>query len=314
MKTYQYKKIVDEITTQLNNDRKFASIIEARAVVSGVLGIPVKPGTAEAKLVDELIERAVIKAAQVIVGKGESKLETFRQLVNLYQRQPILSSKSSDSVAKQAYSTPVPIGYLIGVLAGITSETTVYEPTAGNGALLLLANPKLTHANEIDDFRAEWLEQLGYFTTREDAVYYNPGRYIVDVAIANPPFGKLKIHPPLFDRFVPQQIDQAIALMALQTIKPQGNAALILAGCKVRGNRSNAYNSFAKRSFYYYLYNSYNVIHHVTIDGELYSRQGAGYPIDLIAIEGIGKSDLPLPAVSPPAIYTNFQDLETFFN
>ena len=59
----------------------------------------------------------------------------------LLQRQPNLSVRSSTSVLQQAYSTPIPIAYLASALAGIDGKTTVYEPTAGNGALLIGANP-----------------------------------------------------------------------------------------------------------------------------------------------------------------------------
>ena len=78
---------------------------------------------------------------------------------------------TSTSVLQQAYSTPVPIAYLTGKLAGIDAETTVYEPTAGNGALLLLANPGKAIANEINPQRAAALRSQGFIVTEHDAVH-----------------------------------------------------------------------------------------------------------------------------------------------
>ena len=75
-------------------------------------------------------------------------------MVGLYERQPTLGSRSSTSILRQQYSTPLPIAYLTAELVGIDSSTTVYEPTAGNGALLLTADPAKVTANEIDAERA----------------------------------------------------------------------------------------------------------------------------------------------------------------
>jgi hypothetical protein len=77
-------------------------------------------------------------------------------------------------------------------------------------------------------------------------------------------------------------------------MKDDGRAVLILGGInklvKGKEGRSDAYNGKAKREFFHVLYNRYNVTDHFTVAGELYEKQGAGYPIDVIAINGRGKS------------------------
>src|SRR5262249_33545022 len=109
------------------------------------------------------------------------------------------------------------------------------------------------------------------------------------------------------------EIDQAIALQALESMKKNGRAVLILGGlnklAKRRQSRSDGYNSAAKRRFYYNLYQNYNVVDHFTVAGELYEKQGAGWPVDVIVIDGRGKSSRALPAVDVPRVYESFEGL-----
>lgn len=314
------QKLVSTFANHFLTGRDFKTIVEARAEAAIILGEPVRPGTPQAKLVDESIEVGLVQAAQAIVN-SDAPQSVYERLVDLYQRQPTLGTRSSTSIAQQAYSTPVPIAYIASQLAGINQNTLVYEPTAGNASLLIATERSKAIANELDPQRAANLRVQGYLVTQNDATTYLPDQQ-VDVVIANPPFGsiqengKAKIFevPTLGGQgrsFTTTQIDQAIALNALRIMRDDGRAVLILGG--KMGNersRSNGYNSQLSRSFYYTLYNTYNVTRHISIDGDLYSRQGAGFPIDLIVIEGRGKSQLRLPAADVPRIYHSFNELQ----
>ena len=120
----------------------------------------------------------------------QAPLESFDQLVNLYQRQPRLGTRSSTSIQRQQYSTPVPIAYLASQLAEIDDTTTVYEPTAGHGALLMGANPQTTTVNQLDGQRAEDLRRQGFSVTQNDATDFSPDYRSQNVAISDPPFGR----------------------------------------------------------------------------------------------------------------------------
>ncbi|NJN31588.1 MAG: hypothetical protein HC824_15065 [Synechococcales cyanobacterium RM1_1_8] len=146
----------------------YRSIVQARQEAAALLEESVQPGTPLAKQVDEAVEAGLVRAAQALV-QGLSPGDAFEVLVNLYERQPNLSTRSSTSIKEQAYSTPVPIAYLASQLAGIDETTTVYEPTAGHGALLLGATPARVQANEINPQRAADLRLRGYQVTQEDA-------------------------------------------------------------------------------------------------------------------------------------------------
>lgn len=123
---------------------QFATITQARKQAAEILGHEALPGSPEAKLVDESVEAAVVRVARAIIKNSPTTHEAYEQLVDLLERQPKLGVRSSTSVLQKAYSTPIPVAYLASTLAGIDAQTTVYEPTAGHGALLITANPSST--------------------------------------------------------------------------------------------------------------------------------------------------------------------------
>ncbi|NEZ55407.1 strawberry notch C-terminal domain-containing protein [Adonisia turfae] len=304
-------------TNHFQSGQGFATIVAARQFAAEILGEPVRPGTALAKQVDEAIEVGVVRSARQLIAQAETTHQAYDLLVDLLQRQPKLGVKSSTSVLQQAYSTPVPIAYFASMLAGITPETTVYEPTAGHGALLLGATPAQVIANEINPDRYGELATRGYRQlTQEDALVYRPAEQ-VDVVICNPPFGTVVDDNRRTRRFRmydtwTSQIDQVISLNALQAMKPDGRAVLILGGKLGRDTdqRSERYNSRESRAFYHLLYQHYRVTQHLSLHGDLYRKQGAAFPIDVIVINGTGTAERPLPAADVPTIYSSFDDLK----
>jgi hypothetical protein len=294
----------------------FDGILQARkfAHEAGFAGDP--------KSTEEALEFGVVKAARWLIEADAEPAHTYDALVKLYGKQPRLGTRTSTSVRDQAYSTPVPLGYLAQKLAGITDKTTVFEPTAGNGALLTVADPKNTFANEINPDRAENLREQGFdVTTKDAATGFTNVKPTVDRVIANPPFGPVKENgeSKVFDLssiqpgYKTTEIDHVIALRSLEAMKDDGRAVLILGGLNKQvatpEGRSNGYNGKSKREFYLTLYNNYNVTDHFTVNGDLYERQGAGWPVDVIVINGRGKSARALPAVDVPRIYDTWEAL-----
>lgn len=320
------QRLIEAYTTAFVEGDRFTSIVDARKYASEIAGHSIRSGTPEAKLVEEAIEAGLVRAAQAILVEAETTHASFDRLVDLYQRQPNLATRSSTSIRQQAYSTPIPIAYLAGTLAGLTPEKTVYEPTAGHGALILDATPDRAIVNEINPDRAADLRQQGYTVTQQDATEYLPKEQ-VDVVIMNPPFGIVKDAETGQSRewqvrggsatqpYHTTQIDHAITLHALQAMKDDGRAVLILGAPmsnKVGNDRkaSNTYNNTHNRAFFKSLYDNYNVTQHFCIAGNLYGRQGTSFPVDVIVIEGRGKSQRRLPASNLPKIYITFEDLK----
>jgi len=314
---------------------KFENINQARAKIEEITGQKIPPGTNEAKSADEAIEVGVVLAARHIVGQGGKPDQIYDQLVNLYGRQPNLSVRSSESVLHQAYSTPAPLAYIASRLAGINPNTKVYEPTAGNGMLLIGANQENIYANELQPGRAAILEMVlpNANVTDFNAAKTIPGGAVdtgtMDVVIANPPFGvvKDKEGKPITHNahwYDTREIDHAIAFRSLRTMKDNGKAVLIVGGVmgKTDEARVEDYRGKAKRDFYAELYRRYNVVDHFTVSGNLYTKQGASYPVDVIVIDGV-RNGAPLvnekgeiqtaralPAFDLPKVYTTYGQLK----
>lgn len=300
--------------TEFENGRSFASITEARKFAADTTGERFETGTPAAKSLDEAIETAVVQAARSIAARGGDAAAIYQRLVDLYAQQPRLGVRTSTSVEQQAYSTPVPLAFLASRLAGIDQNTTVYEPSAGNGALMIDARATYTQANELNPDRAAAIRAMyrGATVTTSDATEYLPAEQ-VDAVIANPPFGSIRDdtgQSVVFDvdgPYTTREIDHAIAWQALKAMKDGGRAVLIVGSVAKTAQtdkaRADAYNAKAKREFYFKLYGAYNVVDHFTVSGDLYEKQGAGWPVDVVVIEGRGKSALPLPASRAPRQY-----------
>ncbi|MBR5883363.1 MAG: PLxRFG domain-containing protein [Mailhella sp.] len=313
--------IADHFLEQFMAGKAYRSIGEARQEVASLMGLKQKELVRQVKTIDEAIELGVVKAARKIVRSGKPQLEVYRDLVDLYKRQPNLGVRTSTSVAEQAYSTPVPLAYLADVLAGVNESTRVYEPTAGNGALLLTASPENAVVNELNHDRAERLRSLGFDVTEEDASTLQLDED-VDAVVANPPFGTVLMEGGKdkrkfrFRNLETSEIDQAISLNALDELKKDGRAVLIIGG-KHGGEeaRSKKYNTAGQRAFWDTLFRNFNVVDHFTVDGKLYSRQGASYPIDFIVIDGHTPTENPVfPAAKVPQVFDSFESLEVKFN
>ena len=323
--------IADAFRLAFSEGKGFQTILQARKHAEKVTRAPIQPGTEMAKMADEAIELGVVMRARDIVDEGRrdgsSEKAIYDQLVRLYEMQPNLSVRTSTSMRDQAYSTPVPLAYIASRLAGITPQTTVYEPTAGNGALLIEAAPMKTVANEKNPDRFRALISQGFKAMNRDAAEGSTGKNArslndsktFDVIIENPPFGVVKDDDgksqtyKIDERYSTNEIDHAIVMRSLTSMNGDGRAVLIIGGInklvKTREGRSDAYNGKAKREFFLTLYGQYNVIDHFTVDGDLYAKQGAGYPVDVIVINGRGRSARKVPAADVPRIITSWADL-----
>ncbi len=297
----------------------FKNITEARNMVNHTQGTKIKAGTAEAKKLDEQIEQAVVLVGREIVNTDKTTAQKYDALLDLQDRMPNLSVRTSTSMKDQAYSTPLPLAFLASELAGITQKSTVVEPTAGNGALLMGANPANVIANELNETRANFLKQQGFKnTTQKDATTILWQKKEVDSVITNPPFGTLKGRSWTFYDHSTKQIDQAIALQSLKAMKQDGKAVLILGSINDRSvkesYRKAQYRIRVKAGFYKALYDNYNVVDHFSVAGKMYAKQGAAWPVDVIVIHGKGKSSKVLPGVTPPAYIKTYDELKGKLN
>jgi hypothetical protein len=273
-----------------------ASNTDVKKFVAGLYGVSASDLTPEKgyshKKVQEAVEASIVRYARQIIERGRdedrSSEQVFKQLQTLYENQPGLTSRTGTSIKGQAYSTPAPLAFLVSELADIDEDTQVYEPTAGTGMLLVGADPGAVVANELDPTRLALLKDQGFGTvTNVDA---RTAQYagISDAVVMNPPFGKhekTKIEGYKFTR-----IDHIIIANALKAMKKDGRGVMIFAAPGREGKYSDTDWVFGN-----YIYRNYNVIGDFEVSGDLYRRQGAGWPVRIIAVHGREKSEKSPP-------------------
>lgn len=243
--------------------------------------------------IKELTELAIVNIAREIAQGVGTVEEKYEKIVELYNNQMILSHRTSQSIMLQQYSTPAPIGYLMGVYCGLPDLHIkggyAFEPSAGNGLLTIAAEPERVYVNEIDYTRNRNLKTQGFANVfNRDATA--PFSYIdlqgtFQAVLTNPPFGILDKAID-YNTFPITVLDHLMALRALDTMAFDGKAAIIIGG-HTKWDNLGRIQKGKNRIFFNYLYRHYNVEDVIQIDGHrLYTRQGTGFPVRLILING----------------------------
>ncbi len=265
------------------------------------------------KEAQEMLEAAIARHSRDVVASNHNgDASTFNQLVEAYNKQPNLNIRTSTSVENQAYSTPAPLAFVAAKMANIGKNTTVYEPTAGNGMLLITAMPENATVNEMESTRFNNLKEQGFNAHQGDALKAIENGVVKpasqDAIITNPPFGSIKENGKTVkievDGYKIGKIDHLIAVEALKAMKPNGTAAIIIGADMVQGGISTD-----DRIFFNWLYANYNVVGHFEVDGKLYSRQGASWPVRVIIVHGKQASDKNSPVTGAIPRYDNWKDV-----
>lgn len=239
--------------------------------------------------VKELTELAIIRLAREIAQGQGSVQEKYEQIIRLYNHQPNLSHRSSQSMIYQQYSTPAPISYLAGAWCKVDNEpASVFEPSAGNGLFTIAFLPPQVQVNEIDSFRRSVLLTQGYkkVTDLDSSVPANFSSLEseFDIVVSNPPFDKLTSDVS-FNGTEFGVLDHIMAAIALETMKPDGRATIIVGG-HTEYDELGRVKAGKNRKFINYLHKHFHVEDIINIDGKLYSRQGTSFNIRLILIKG----------------------------
>ena len=252
----------------------------------------------------------------------------LRKMIHFwYNVQPTYAySDSSKEIYKQ-YSTPCPIGAIVAQYTGMDSARRIFEPSAGNGLLLVGADPLKTHANEIDKTRLKSLEFLEFDTiTSYNATEPFPSELekAFDVVVTNPPFSRWEEEK--FDKeYVIRtyfhshvglarniRLEHVMSGLALHTMKDKGRAAIIIMGHLYFG----ADGLIGKyRPFFNWLFRHYHVDDVINMNSfKLYNKQGAIEKTMLMLVSGRkSKPDGVAPQESQaPHLYdlvNSFQEL-----
>ena len=290
----------------------FRSILDLRKLAKES-GIEVNDNGKTDILLQELVEDGLVRAARQLVASGKygdaKSKATYDAIVHLYEIQPTIAQRSSNRIAMQQYSTPLPMAFVADMFAYEPNMRSILEPTAGNGMLVFAVPAEKVHANELDETRLANLHlQEFQEVTSQDATEPFGGGKRYDAIIANPPFGSREERE--YDGKMIAGLDPQITLNALASMKDSGKAAIIIGG-----NMEYADNGSVKdkKAFWSYLYDHYNVKGVVDMDGQLYRKQGTTYPTRMILIDGRrSEAEREQTTIYPPIQQNAIAKVNTF--
>ncbi|MEZ4921884.1 MAG: JAB domain-containing protein [Crocinitomicaceae bacterium] len=294
-------KFVHALWTGEKNNRRYIEKI------AGEFGITDKTK------IKELSELGIVMATRELASRNEVVQDKFDNIVGLYQRQVNLSFRTSQSILLQQYSTPAPIAYLMGIYCGIDKGMRAFEPSAGNGLLTIAAKPENVTVNEIDLVRRQNLLEQGYkkVIAQDASQPFHQYQKSFDAVLTNPPFGRLG-EPVSYATYKIYDLDHLMALIALDTMKDDGKAAIIIGG-HTKYDAQRRIQKGKNRIFFNYLYHHYWVDDVIAIDGsKLYSRQGTSFDVRLILINGrksVPNGAAPLKTTELGTVVTSFDQL-----
>jgi len=259
--------------------------------------------------VKELTELFLVNECREIANTYWNNTEgAYEKIIELYNQQVTLSHRTSQSILLQQYSTPAPIAYLCGLFCSGSNnyDGRIFEPSAGNGMLTIVFDPKNTVVNEIDDKRYQHLStQEFYAVTAMDASKpFTMFNKTFNCVITNPPFGS--IDATEIDGVKFKTLDHVMAIYALQTMTDSGRAAIIVGG-HTDYDSLGRIQSGKNRIFLSYLWKYYNVADYINIDGELYSRMGTSFNVRVILIDGRKEKPGGYPPIFDGELLTNMR-------
>lgn len=287
---------------------------EVRPNKTTIEKLGVQYGIADKNLVKELTELAIVQQARKLAHTpGKTVAERYAAIVELYKGQVNLSHRTSQSVMLQQYSTPAPIGYLMGVFCGVDNPGNYLEPSAGNGLLTIAGDTNDFVVNEIDPVRGANLSTQFKFVSGYDATEgfdkYGEVHWLnsFDAVLTNPPFGRLPDDVKV-EGYPIKDLDHLMAIRALEAMKDTGRGAIIIGGHTTWDDQGRVTQG-KNRIFFNYLNKYYNVLDVILIDGHaLYSRQGTSFDTRLILIDG----RKPVPGGVAPLKNENDVVIKTF--
>jgi len=261
------------------------------ALHADIVSNPDQPGLDLFSLQEEIEAALVVQAAR-LAGQGIALRDIARELND---RTAAHGERTAGRLRLQQYSTPLTISSVAADILRIRPEDVVLEPTAGNGALAIGAAVAGARVEgfEIDESRAargeRTLREAGASSVAISARAFphkgeNAEGRSYDVVLANPPFEGLKqsVETDRHGRKLAiNRLDHRIVYDSLEFLKADtGRAFLVLPGeMKTEGKLEGALDSFNR-----YLHATFDVAGAAMLDGRLYRKSGAEFPVILYAL------------------------------
>ncbi|GGG35905.1 hypothetical protein GCM10011344_41010 [Dokdonia pacifica] len=230
--------------------------------------------------------------------------------------QPTYAYSDSSKEKYKQYSTPCLIGAMLAQYTNMRQAEAVFEPSAGNGLLLVGAKPHKTVTNEIDTSRLASLKFQRFsevHALNASEPFPEKWKHHFDVMVTNPPFArweedrfdKNRIVAKYFNKHYElasfMRLEHLMAGLALDTLKDTGKSGIIIMGHFVYGKDGHI---MRYAPFYKWLYRHYIVDDVINLNGfTLYNKQGATPRMMLILVGGRKKT----PSMTIPTRQTHPQ-------
>lgn len=263
-----------------------------------IYGEPIAIDDMRLRTAQEAIEAALNrKLSREIEVPNE---HAFGVALKLHEGQPPMIYRTSNSVENQQYSTPMPMSIVAQRLLGDVTGKTVLEPTIGNASLVSGLDAETIYGLDIDRSRVAqasmiaghknaiigWADAVS--SDLKLAAHHAAGGAgevpEFDFTIGNPPFGGLK-QPVMIEKLRATRIDHLILMRSLLARKPEGRSVYIIgadSGNYIDGKEGRVHGG--SRNLFNWLEDHYQIEDVVELDGALYGRQGAGYPVRMLVI------------------------------
>lgn len=262
-----------------NDLRRFAGV---------VYGLPAEMGAEDVRLrtVQEAVEAAQQRRLEKTATQADR--EAFDWAVMLAERQPPFIFRTSSSIENQQYSTVLPLAVAVQSMLGNTQGLRVLEPTIGNASLvsILPAGTEIT-GYDIDPARVAQASMLRDDIVAKEADFTHidtahANKY--DIVVANPPFGGLNPNQEMEGLRI-SRLDHLILMKGLEARKDDGRAVFIIGADRENLIEKNAGKiSGGSKNLFNWLADHYELEGVAEVDGRLYEKQGAGYPVRLVVV------------------------------
>lgn len=226
--------------------------------------------------------------------------ESLKAMIRFWNKvQPTYAYSDSSKEKYKQYSTPCIIGAILAEYTKMSSAKAVFEPSAGNGLLLVGAKPHKTITNEIDTSRLASLKFQRFsevHALNASEPFSQKWKHHFDVMVTNPPFARWEADRSHKNRIVStyfnnhyelasyMRLEHLMAGLALDTLKDTGKSGIIIMGHFSYGNDGHI-NRYAP--FFKWLYRHYIVDDVINLNGfTLYNKQGAVARMMLILVGG----------------------------
>lgn len=250
--------------------------------------------------VQESVEAALVRSLRRSARDlGQS---AYNLAIRLEEGQPPLIARTSDSVTLQQFSTPLPMGIIAQRILGPTARKTVLEPTIGNGSLVSTLEDATVFGFDLDKDRIENVARdrkdaiLSHGDATQVVFQEKNGGEKFDLVVSNPPFGGLSSSKTIEGLKV-TRIDHLILMRSLLARKDDGLAVYIIGADSYIDSKAGQV-SGGSRYLFNWLEDHYQV-DAVEVDGGLYAKQGASYPIRIVVVGKRGGQKGQIPDTIP---------------